>query len=194
MKGKALKVLSLLIMIIGSTLSLSIQAGNDLPNSMSYEGVELILNGQGTRSIVFVKIYESGLYLNSENNNGEEIINQDSAMAIRLQVLSSFLTDKQMKNTIDKAFVKSTKGNTEPIAGQISQFMAALNKAVAVGDVVAVGDIYEFIYLPQSGLHVRKNAKHLDTIAGLDFKKAFFGIWLSEAAVQDSLKNNMLGN
>ena len=47
-------------MIIGSTLSLSIQAGNDLPNSMSYEGVELILNGQGTRSIVFVKIYESG--------------------------------------------------------------------------------------------------------------------------------------
>jgi hypothetical protein len=66
--------------------------------------------------------------------------------------------------------------------------MATLN------DAVAVDDVFEFIYLPESGLDVIRNSKHLDTIEGLDFKKAFFGIWISDNPVQKSLKKAMLGN
>ena len=188
MKNKWQKIISILLIFIGSSLSLSTQATVELPKSINYEGVELNLNGQGTRTMFFVKIYESGLYLNSANSSAEEVINQDSAMAILLGVTSSMLTADSMKKAINDGFVKSTNDNTQPIADQISQFMATLN------DAVAADDLFEFIYLPESGLDVIRNSKHLDTIEGLDFKKAFFGIWLSDNPVQKSLKKAMLGN
>ena len=155
---------------------------------MEYQNTTLILNGQGTRVMVFVKINESGLYLSSENTNAEEVISQDSSMGIRLDVISSMLTADAMKKAINEGFVKSTKDNTQPINDQINQFMATLHQAIEVGDV------YEFIYIPESGIDVLRNSELLDTIEGLEFKKAFFGIWLSDNPVQKSLKKDMLGN
>jgi len=188
MKNKCLKIISILLILIGSSLPLSTQAGVELPKSMNYEGIELNLNGQGTRTMFFVKIYESGLYLSSLNSNADEVINQDSAMGIRLEVISSMLTAEKMKDAISEGFVKSTNNNNQPIAGQISQFMTTLS------DTIEVGYVYEFIYLPDKGLDVLRNSKHLDTISGIDFKKAFFGIWLSDNPVQKSLKKAMLGS
>ena len=188
MKNKLLIIIPTLLIFIGSSLSLSTQAAVELPKSIDHEGIELNLNGQGTRTMFFVKIYESGLYLDSANSNGEEVTNQDSVMAIRLEVLSSMLTADSMKKAINDGFVKSTNDNTQPIADRISQFMVTLN------DAVAVDDVFEFVYLPGSGVDVTKNSKHLDTIAGLEFKKAFFGIWLSDNPIQKSLKKAMLGN
>jgi len=178
-----------LVLILFSASSLtSTQAAVELPELMEYQETKLTLNGQGTRVIMFMKIYESGLYLNLANSNAEEVINDNSAMGIRLDVVSSILTADSMKKAINEGFVKSTKDNTEPISDQISQFMATLHQAVEVGDV------YEFIYQPDSGVDVLRNSKLLDTIAGLEFKKAFFGIWLSDNPIQKSLKKAMLGN
>ena len=178
--------LSLILFSAGSLTST--HAAVELPELMEYQDTKLTLNGQGTRVMFFVKIYESGLYLNSANSNDEEVINDNSAMGIRLDVISSMLTADTMKKAINEGFVKSTKDNTEPINDQISQFMATLHQAIAVGDV------YEFIYLPEHGVDVLRNSELLDTIAGLEFKKAFFGIWLSDNPVQKSLKTAMLGN
>ena len=178
-----------MVLILFSASSLtSTQAAVELPELMEYQETKLTLNGQGTRVIMFMKIYESGLYLNSANSNAEEVINDNSAMGIRLDVVSSMLTADSMKKAINEGFVKSTKDNTQPISDQISQFMATLHQAVEVGDV------YEFIYQPDSGVDVLRNSKLLDTIAGLEFKKAFFGIWLSDNPIQKSLKKAMLGN
>ena len=93
-----------------------------------------------------------------------------------------------MKKAINEGFVKSTNNNTQPIDNQISQFMGTLNEAIETGDV------YEFIYLPESGLDILRNSELIDNIEGLEFKKAFFGIWLSDNPVQKSLIKAMLGN
>jgi len=188
MKHSGIKILSLVLMLFSVGSLTSIQAANELPESMEYQDTKLTLNGQGTRVMFFMKIYESGLYLNSANSNADEIIDQDSVMGIRLNVISSMLTAESMKKAINEGFVKSTKDNTQPITDQISQFMATLHQAIEVGDV------YEFIYLPESGVDVLRNSELLDTIAGLEFKKAFFGIWLSDNPIQKSLKKVMLGN
>ena len=188
MKHSWIKILSLSLILFSAGSLTSIQASIELPDLMEYQDTKLTLNGQGTRVMFFMKIYESGLYLNLSNNNAEEIINQESAMGIRLDVVSSMLTADTMKKAINEGFVKSTKDNTEPINDQISQFMATLHQAIEVGDV------YEFIYLPDSGVDVLRNSELLDTIAGLEFKKAFFGIWLSDNPIQKSLKKAMLGN
>ena len=38
-----------------------------------------------------------------------------------------------------------------------------------------------------------KNDKELGTIEGMEFKKALFGIWLSNRPADDDLKEAMLG-
>jgi hypothetical protein len=40
---------------------------------------------------------------------------------------------------------------------------------------------------------VLKNSTYIDTIPGIEFKKAFFGIWLSKNPIQKNLKKAMLG-
>ena len=188
MKHSWIKIFSFSLILFSAGSLTSIQAANELPELMEYQDTKLTLNGQGTRVMFFMKIYESGLYLNSANSDAEEIINQESAMGIRLDVISKILTADAMKKAINEGFVKSTKDNTQPITDQISQFMATLHQAIEVGDV------YEFIYLPEHGVDVLRNSELLDTITGLEFKKAFFGIWLSDNPIQKSLKKAMLGN
>jgi hypothetical protein len=56
------------------------------------------------------------------------------------------------------------------------------------------GDVFELVYLPEQGLNVYKNGSYTTTIAcGLSFKRALFGIWLSDRPVQTSLKRGLLG-
>ena len=48
------------------------------------------------------------------------------------------------------------------------------------------------MYTPNKGLSVLKNGKSQGVIPGLAFKKAFFGIWLSDSPVDKDLRKGML--
>ena len=159
----------------------------DLPNEMEYGEAKLILNGHGTRVRFFMKAYEGSLYLESSSSNAEEIIKSDAPMSVRIDVLSSLVTPEAMKTALNEGLEKSTGKNTAPIMKEISQLNASFNSDVGSGD------FYEFIYLPDSGVDVLKNSKYIDTIVGIEFKKAFFGIFLSSSPIQKSLKKAMLG-
>ena len=70
---------------------------------------------------------------------------------------------------------------------QIQQFMSAFKQKIVKGDE------FDFVYTPAIGTQIIKNRKVLTTIKSLPFKKALFGIWLSNQPAQQSLKNEMLG-
>jgi hypothetical protein len=53
-------------------------------------------------------------------------------------------------------------------------------------------DTYDFVYVPSEGLNVLRNGKSLGVVPGLEFKKAFFGIWLSDYPVDRDLRKKML--
>jgi hypothetical protein len=54
-------------------------------------------------------------------------------------------------------------------------------------------DSYDLIYVPGKGVEVYINGEYTSVTEGLAFKKALFGIWLSEKPAQKSLKKAMLG-
>jgi len=134
-----------------------------------------------------MKVYNTSLYLGSESNNAEEILNSDEAMAIRMDVTSPMVTIDAMKDALNSGLVKSTGGNTAPIAEEIKQLTSTFN-----GNVTD-SDFFEFIYIPDEGTNVLKNSIYIDTIPGIEFKRAFFGIWLSNNPIQKNLKKAMLG-
>jgi len=178
-------LLPLLILI--STFALSPINAAEAPNSMEYEGTELILNGQGTRVKFFMKVYDTSLYLSSQSSNAEEILNGNEAMAIRLDVTSTMVTTDAMKDALNSGLVKSTGDNTSSINKEIEQLISTFNSDVTNSD------FFEFIYMPDTGTNVLKNSTYIDTIPGIEFKKAFFGIWLSKNPIQKNLKKAMLG-
>ena len=57
---------------------------------------------------------------------------------------------------------------------------------------VKKNDVYDFVYVPTKGLHVLKNGKVQGVIPGLEFKQAFYGIWLSETPVDSGLRQALL--
>ena len=154
---------------------------------MEYQGAKLMLNGQGTRVKFFMKVYDTSLYLGSASSNAEEILDSDEAMAIRLDVTSTMVTIDAMKDALNEGLVKSTGNNTGPITEEIEQLISTFT-----GDVTD-SDFFEFIYMPDAGTNVLKNSTYIDTIPGIEFKKAFFGIWLSKNPIQKNLKKAMLG-
>ena len=175
------------LLILMSTFALSPINAAEAPSSMEYQGIKLMLNGQGTRIKFFMKVYDTSLYLDSQSSNAEEILNSNEAMAIRLDVTSTMVTTDAMKDALNSGLVKSTGNNTSPLTAEINQLISTFNSDVTDSD------FFEFIYMPDSGTNVIKNSTYIDTVPGIEFKKAFFGIWLSKNPIQKNLKKAMLG-
>ena len=180
------KLIIFLIISIGF-FSVSTTSASEAPEIIEFEGSSLVLNGQGTRVVFFMKVYEGSLYLETKSSNADEIVKSNSPMAIRLDVISEMVTAEAMKMALSDGLDKSTNSNTGPISNEIDQLAASFNSDVSSGD------FYEFIYIKDIGTHVLKNNELVTLISGLDFKKAFFGIFLSNNPIQKNLKKAMLG-
>jgi len=182
-----LKKLVLYSIVSLSFFSISSVNATEIPKSIEYQDNKLVLNGQGTRVVFFMKVYEGSLYLENKNNNANSIVNGNDPMALRIDVLSTMVTADAMKKALNEGLEKSTGGTTGPISAEMQQLSSSFNSGVTTGD------FYEFVYLPDSGTHVVKNEELVDVIPGLEFKKAFFGIFLSDNPIQKNLKKAMLG-
>ena len=154
------------------------------------ENSKLILNGSGFRNKYFVKVYECGLYLTEKNNNQEQVINSDSAAAVRLKINSILITKDNMDAVVREGFVKSTNGNTAKIQSQIDQMMTSFQKYP-----VTVGNVYDMVYIPGEGVQGYLNEKSWGPIikCGPEFRHALIGIWLCNNPADAELKIKMLG-
>ena len=159
----------------------------EIPDLIEFQEKKLILNGKGSRVVFFMKVYDGSLYLETKTNDAEKIISSNDPMAIRIDVTSEMVTADAMKKALSDGLEKSTNNKTGPILNEIEQLSSSFNSAVTSGD------FYEFIYIPEIGTHVLKNNELVELIPGFDFKKAFFGIFLSNNPIQKNLKQAMLG-
>lgn len=163
-------------------------AADDFPDTMAVDSTTLGLQGTGKRKKAFITLYEAGLYVAEKSEEANSVIAADEPMALRLKIISRFISAEKMQEAMDEGFQKSTGGNTTPIAAEIDQF------AKGFADEIGKQDVFDLIYRPGVGTEVLKNGKTTATVAGLSFKQALFGIWLSDDPVQDSLKAGLLGN
>jgi hypothetical protein len=163
-------------------------AGVDVPETLESGGASLVLNGAGIRTSLFLDVYVGGLYLEQRSVDAAAIIDADEPMAIGLWIVTGLISNERMQKFIEEGFQQSTRGNTAPIREKIDALIGVY--AEEIDD----GDVFELVYLPEQGLNVYKNGSYTTTIAcGLSFKRAFFGIWLSDRPVQTSLKRGLLG-
>lgn len=164
-------------------------AGVNLPDSMTADGETVVLNGAGVRSKFLFDLYVGALYLKQPSADGPAVVSADEPMVITLHIISDKITSDRMVEATEEGFESATGGNTAPIQSSIDAFMAFFREPIVNGDV------FKIEYLAGSDtIKVEKNGEHKgDVPGGLEFKQAFFGIYLGSKPAQGSLKKAMLG-
>lgn len=157
---------------------------NNFPAQQTFAGQALNLNGKGIRTKLMFNLYTAGLYLQEKNTDAALILAAAQPMAMRLEITSGMITSQKMEEAVREGFKKSTSDpNIQP---RIEQLITVFKEEIKEGD------LYDFVYKP-TNVVIIKNGKQTATIAGADFKQAFYGIWLGENPVQASLKKALLG-
>lgn len=161
--------------------------GVTLPDMETFKEHTLLLNGVGVREKLWFDLYVAGLYLNEKSNDANAIIDAEKPMAIKLHIVSKLITSSKMVDAVTEGFEKSTNGNTDPIQKEIDTMLNFFKEDIKKNDV------FDLVYLPSTGVIAYKNGKERGAVNGAAFKKALFGIWLSDHPADDDLKKGLLG-
>ena len=155
-----------------------------LPNKVTLSGEDMSLNGAGMREKLWFDLYVGGLYVTDKSKNADVLINSDSPMAIKLHITDSKVTQEKMVKAVNEGFDNSSHGKATK--DQISKFKGFFNEKIVEGTV------FDIVYT-NGKTTVYRNGKEKGSVAGLDFKKALYAIWLGNEPADDDLKEGMLG-
>ena len=179
----------LLSIVVAVPSSAAVQEGDpvDLPPTIQVFDQDLVLNGQGTRTYLRIRMYQGGLYLTAPSTDADAIIEADEPMVVRMHIIYGRLTGKQMIKAIDAGFDKATGGDTSAFTDELDLLLASL-------ETVTTDDVVDIYHLPGRGLGVLLNGEFKGEVDNLAFKQAVFAIWLGRKPVQGKLKRAMLGS
>lgn len=161
-----------------------------IPRFIKFEGRDIELNGIGIRSRLWFDVYTQALYLTKLSQDPVEILESNTPMGIRIQITSSLVTARKFSKSINIGIEKSVGEIEFP---KYKERLDLLDSFVN-SEVIVEKDIFNLIYNPaDESLWVTKNDVLKGKVPGKDFKKAFFGMWLSDKPVDQKLKNDLLG-
>jgi Chalcone isomerase-like len=164
--------------------------GLKVPRTIEFDSKKVEINGYGVRSKAWIEVYVQALYLSKLTNNSQEIINADMPMVIRLQITSNMVTSKKLSKSLNKGLLKSVG---EEGMRQLKDKIDALENLLNL-ETTKYNDAFNLAYNPvDQSMWIYKNDVLRGKIKGFDFKKALFGIWLSENPVDRDLKKELLG-
>lgn len=151
----------------------------------------LDLNGFGKRSKAWMDLYVQALYLSQLTQDPKAILDSETDMAVRLEVTSKLITSEKLSKALNKGIVKSYG---EENVAKIQKHLDDLERLLT-SEKTNQKDVFVLSYNPlESSIWIYKNDQFRGKInGGSEFKKAFFGIWLSDNPVDKDLKNELLG-
>ncbi|QLC67357.1 chalcone isomerase family protein [Flavobacterium sp. LPB0248] len=188
---KILLLLTMLLSLQFSTVSAQTQIdvnGVTVPRKIDFQGKSLQLNGAGGRSKMWLEVYVQALYLSQLTQDPQFIIDSDTEMAVRIEITSSMVSSNKLTKAMNTGFEKSAGANLEQLRPRIEQLKSYLS------DAITEKDVFILAYNPlDQNVYISKNEVLKGKIPGFDFKKALFGIWLSDKPVDETLKKHLLG-
>lgn len=146
-------------------------------------GEKLKLNGYGTRTKFFVDIYQIGLYVQHNTSDAQSIIQSEENKAIRIEILSEFVTTESIIDSISENL------SDDKVKNQKENFKKGFKDVK-----VRVGSIIIMVYHPKIGTQVYLDNRLLVLIKDKDFNDELLKIWLGENPIDKKLKKRLLGD
>lgn len=154
-------------------------------------GQQLVLNGAGVRTKLFMKLYVGALHLPVKKNSADEIIKDSGAKRVSMFVLADEITARDLVASLNSAL----DANHIPMEmALIETRLRQLNEMMLSVGVLKKGAVVTLSYEPASGTHIRINSEEKLVIKGEDFFRAVLRIWIGSRPVDGRLRDAMLGN
>lgn len=161
-------------------------SGVTSPDTISVEGKTLKLNGMGIRQKWFFNIYVTSLYLETSSKDPQAIINSNQVKRVELSMIKGLDAEK-ISSAIGESFEKSAKD-------KLPALKSRLDKLKKMFPATSPGDKISLTYVPSKGVVVTGKGQEKGIIEGKDFADVLFSIWIGPDAVQEDLKQSLLGN
>jgi hypothetical protein len=164
------------------------RAGVTLPDSYTVADKKLVLNGMGLREATWLKVdvYVAGLYVVQPTSSASKIISSNEPKMLVLR----FVRNVDRSDIVKAWNTGFAENATVPLA-KIQPYIDRLN---AWMPKFREGDTLTFLYLPGQGVAVDINGVRKGVLAGEDFARSLFSIWLGPNPPTSALKRGLLGN
>ena len=164
-------------------------AGVKVADSVKVGNNELVLNGAGLRSKLFIKVYVGALYVGQKAATPAAIYDSATPRRMVLRLLRDLdadslhsALDEGLRNNHTPAELPDMKAQADQLGG----IMKAMGK-VLEGDAVSIDFSAE-------GVVVSQNGEVRGKVAGANFAKALLKVWLGDKPADASLKKALLGS
>lgn len=163
-------------------------AGVKVDDRIRVGSSDLVLNGAGLRSKLFVKVYVGALYVGQKANTPAAIIDQNGPRRMVMRLLRDMdadtlhgALDEGLRNNLTPAELADMK----PQADQLAGIMKGIGK-VREGDSIAID-------FGAEGIVIALNGDSKGKVAGGAFARALLKVWLGDKPADASLKKALLG-
>jgi hypothetical protein len=165
-------------------------AGVKFPEQVQAEGRQLVLNGAGLRRKFIFKVYAMALYLPARAAGAAAAIEAPGPKRIAIGMLRD-VDAKTFSDALREGIeANNSEAEVKAIEPRLEQLEAVMQKVGTAKDGMRIG----LDWVPGAGTRVSIDGAPADApIAGEDFYRALLRIWLGPHAVQDDLKQALLG-
>lgn len=175
-------------LLVGSGAQAAEVAGVRIDDRVRVGSSELLLNGAGVRSKLFVRVYVGALYAGQPASSAAALIEDAGPRRLVLRLLREMeagtlhaaLDDGLRNNLAPREFAELA-----PQAGQLAAIMKGIGK-VREGDSIVLDFSGE-------GVSLALNGEPLGKVGGAPFSRALLKVWLGERPADASLKKALLG-
>ena len=174
------------------TLALAVPAsareveGIQVPERATVGQQNLILNGAGVRTKLWIKVYVGALYLQTPTRDAKAAIAADQPKRITLVLLRD-LSKRQQASALHEGFAANAGPERMRYLGaRMKKFEDEFLKDGKRGDWMML------TWEPGRGTVATDSAGRMMVIPGKDFGDAIFAIWLGAQPADDDLKKAMM--
>ena len=163
-------------------------AGIKVEDSLRVGGSELVLNGAGLRSKLFIKVYVGALYASQKSATAAALLDSTAPRRMQMRLLRDLGADALHEALEDGLNSNNTPAELAEIKSQSEQ-LAGIMKSIGKvkeGDTVAID-------FQADGIAVSLNGEARGKVAGAGIARALLKVWLGDKPVDASLKKALLG-
>ena len=164
-------------------------AGVKIEERIKVGSSELVLNGAGLRTKVFIKVYVGALYVTQKASTATALLDASSPRRMSLRLLRDLDADSLYGALRDGLKDNNSEAELLALKAPVDQFAELMKKIgnARSGDTVAIDFTTE-------GVGVSLNGEAYGKVSSAPFARALLKVWLGDNPVDASLKKALLGS
>ena len=187
-----MRVIFVLILALGFVLAMAPLpghaaelAGVTLDETLRIGDATVNLAGMGirTKTILKVKVYVAGLYLEKPSRDPSEIIRSDQAKAMVMIFLYKEVEGEKLQESWREGFEANTPSPAPDLKQRMEKFISLFSEPAVKGDR------YTFSYDPGEGTRITLKGETRAIIPGSDFSAALMAVWFGDKLGDGGLKS-----